>query len=193
MGERIRIKGKVCLLGDIAVGKTSLIRRFVLDQYDDKYISTVGMKVTKKKMEFQFDEYDDNVEVTLLIWDIMGQARESLKSTLSQYERYIPQKDFYRNAKAAIIVCDITRKETFEHIEDWITSLFEVVGEVPIIIAANKYDRVEETEFDLMTVADLAQQYKTKSYLTSAKTNENVDKMFKKIGHRLANECIQNM
>jgi len=117
MGERIRIKGKVCLLGDAAVGKTSLIRRFVLDQYDDKYISTVGTKVTKKKMDFEFPDLNSSVEVTLLIWDIMGQARNVLKSTLSQYERYIPQKDFYRNAKAAIIVCDITRKDTFEHIE----------------------------------------------------------------------------
>jgi small GTP-binding protein len=193
MGERIRIKGKVCLLGDTAVGKTSLIRRFVLDQYDDKYISTVGTKVTKKKMDFELNETNHNVEVTLLIWDIMGQSREVLKDTLSQYERYVPQKDFYRNAKAAIIVCDITRKDTYEHIEDWITSLFEVVGEVPIVIAANKYDLVEEADFDLMAVADMAQQYETKSYLTSAKTNENVDKMFKKIGHHLAVECIKNL
>ena len=87
MGERIRVKGKVCLLGDIAVGKTSLIRRFVLDQFDDKYISTVGTKVTKKKMDFEFPEANCSVEVTLLIWDIMGQALDVLKSTLSQYER----------------------------------------------------------------------------------------------------------
>jgi small GTP-binding protein len=193
MGERIRIKGKVCLLGDTAVGKTSLIRRFVLDQYDDKYISTVGTKVTKKKMDYEFPETNHSVEVTLLIWDIMGQSREVLKDTLSQYDRYIPQKDFYRNAKAAIIVCDITRKETFEHIQDWITSLFEVTGKVPLLITANKYDLVDEADFDLMNVADLAQQYQTRSYLTSAKTNENVNKMFNKIGHHLAAECIQNL
>jgi small GTP-binding protein len=193
MGERIRIKGKVCLLGDTAVGKTSLIRRFVLDEYNDKYISTVGTKVTKKKMDYEFPGSNHSVEVTLLVWDIMGQAREVLKSTLSQYERYIPQKDFYRNAKAAIVVCDITRKDTFEHIEDWITSLFEVVGEVPVLIAANKYDLVDEADFDIMRIAEIGQQYKTKSYLTSARTSENVETMFHKLGHRLAKECIDNM
>ncbi len=192
MGERIRVKGKVCLLGDIAVGKTSLIRRFVLDQFDDKYISTVGTKVTKKKMDFEFPEENCSVEVTLLIWDIMGQAREVLKSTLAQYEHYIPQKDFYRNAKAAIVVCDVTRKETLEHVEDWVKSLFEVVGDVPVQFACNKYDLITEADFDLNQVMETATKFKTKSYLTSAKTNENVEKMFQTLGEKLAKECIDN-
>ncbi|MCK5562457.1 MAG: GTP-binding protein [Thermoplasmata archaeon] len=192
MGERIRVKGKVCLLGDIAVGKTSLIRRFVLDQFDDKYISTVGTKVTKKKMDFEFPEANCSVEVTLLIWDIMGQALDVLESTLSQYERYLPQKDFYRNAKAAIIVCDLTRKETLEHIADWVKSLFEIVGEVPLIFACNKYDLMDQADFDLNKVMEIASKFKTKSFLTSAKSNDNVEEMFQTIGDKLSKECISN-
>ncbi|MCK4821773.1 GTP-binding protein, partial [bacterium] len=173
MGERIRIKGKVCLLGDTAVGKTSLIRRYVLDQFKDKYISTVGTKVTKKKLEFKYPDLKMDIEVTLLIWDIMGQARENLKATLTQYERYKPQNDYYRNAKAAIIVCDITRKETFFHLNDWVSSLYNVSGEVPILFACNKHDQIDQADFDHNKMQEIASKYDAKSFFTSAKTDEN--------------------
>ena len=61
---------KVVLLGDSAVGKTSLIRRFVYDEYDDGYISTIGAKVSKKEVEVEYDGTD--YKVMLMIWDIIG-------------------------------------------------------------------------------------------------------------------------
>ena len=67
--EEIVLK-KVVLLGDSAVGKTSLIRRFVHDQFDDKYISTIGVKVSKRIMPVKFQEND--YEVKLMVWDIIG-------------------------------------------------------------------------------------------------------------------------
>ncbi len=67
------LRSKICLVGGRAVGKTSLIRRFVLDMYDDHYISTLGTKVSKKVVEVPRSEHDLVVRLDLAIWDIMGQ------------------------------------------------------------------------------------------------------------------------
>ena len=76
------IKTKVCLVGDNNVGKTSLIRRFVLDSFDDKYTSTIGTKVTKKEVNVKRDNGRE-VSLSMLVWDIMGQKgfRELLRES----------------------------------------------------------------------------------------------------------------
>ena len=67
-----KIINKIVLIGDGAVGKTSLIRKFVHDKFEDKYITTIGTKVTKKSLNFKSDIGED-VELTLMIWDLLGQ------------------------------------------------------------------------------------------------------------------------
>src|SRR3989449_3200053 len=81
MPETRRMKTKVCLVGEAAVGKTSLVRRYVLDQFEDKYITTLGAKVSKKEMEFDVPDRDLHVQMDITIWDIMGEKgfRELLK------------------------------------------------------------------------------------------------------------------
>ena len=64
MTDKVRVKGKICLLGDLAVGKTSLIRRYVLDTFDDKYITTIGTKVTKKRLNIELPEKQKDVDLT---------------------------------------------------------------------------------------------------------------------------------
>ena len=86
---------KICIVGDPAVGKTSLIRRFVFDKYDDKYISTLGTKISKKDVLYN----DKKIEMTMMIWDVIGQ--QSFKSI---------HKSAFKGAKGAFIVCDLTRK-----------------------------------------------------------------------------------
>lgn len=188
--QTIRIKGKVCLLGDVAVGKTSLIRRFVFDTFLDKYISTIGAKVTKKSMKIPYPEFERNIDLTLMIWDIMGQHAERLPSTLTQYEHYVPPKNYFRNAKAAIIVCDITREDTFENMKKWIKHLFELSGQVPIILTGNKLDLMSETDFPISKITEFAKENKGESILTSAKSGENVEKMFYTIGDMIVKEAV---
>ena len=93
------IKKKICLLGDAAVGKTSLIRRYVMDKYDDEYLSTLGTKVTKKEVEviddFNFVEF----QLTFMLWDVLGQK---------EFKR-IHQAAF-QGTKGALIVCDLSRQ-----------------------------------------------------------------------------------
>src|SRR5712691_8911159 len=76
-----RMKVKVCLIGEAAVGKTSLIRRFVLDNFDDKYIQTLGTKVSKKELVSPSPDASGELKIDMTIWDIMGQKgfRELLK------------------------------------------------------------------------------------------------------------------
>jgi small GTP-binding protein len=188
--QTIRIKGKVCLLGDAAVGKTSLIRRFVFDTFQDKYISTIGTKVTKKSMKIPYPEYERNIDLTLMIWDIMGQHAERLPSTLSQYEHYMPPKNYFRNAKAAIIVCDITREDTFENMKKWIKHLFELSGKVPIVLTGNKLDLMCETDFPVSKITEFAKENDCESLLASARSGENVEKMFYTIGDMIVNETV---
>jgi len=168
------LKSKVCLVGEAAVGKTSLVRRYVLDEFDDKYITTLGAKVSKKEMEYEYPEKDAHVDMDMTIWDIMGEKgfRDLLKDA------------YFQGAKGVIAVCDITRISTVKELDDWIKSVFEVVGEVPVVYAVNKNDLRDEVMM-LFTEKDLQQWTRAfgAEYLyTSAKTGENVEKAFKALG-----------
>src|SRR2546425_13280083 len=72
MPEAQRIKTKVCLVGEAAVGKTSLIRRFVQDEFDDRYITTLGAKVSKREMTFETRDRT-KIDMDMTVWDIMGE------------------------------------------------------------------------------------------------------------------------
>src|SRR2546428_10642472 len=124
--DRQKMKVKICLVGEGAVGKTCLIRRFIQDQFDDRYISTLGAKVSKK--EIKVESPDGGMDVDMTIWDIMGEKgfRELLKEA------------YFHGAQGVLAVCDVTRKETLEDLEDWVAAVIKVTGHVPIEFLANK-------------------------------------------------------
>lgn len=156
---------KVCLLGDSAVGKTSLIRRWVYDIFDDLYIVTFGTKVTTKKIEFK--KLGERVEVTLTIWDIVGQK---------EYKRL--QAAHYQGANGALLVCDVTRPETLDSLTYWITELQKVVGTVPLIFLANKIDLKDRIRVSPEDLKSFAEKYNSGYMFTSAKSGENVEMAF---------------
>ena len=174
MPEIKYIRRKICLLGDAAVGKTSLVRRFVEDVFDDKYVVTLGTKVTMKEMNIKAPDPKQTMKITLMIWDILGQ--KELKRL---------QTGFYKGASGALIVADITRKETFKSIEDWVNSLFLTVGTVPVLLLLNKSDLSEQGVVKGGYIADLTKRYDTTYLLTSAKTGKNVDLAFKRLSEML--------
>ena len=133
---RKKMKAKVCLCGEGAVGKTSTIRKFVYDTFDDSYVTTIGTKVTKKVVNAEYPERDLQVEVKMLIWDIMGQRDflDVLKTT------------YFYGAQGILAVCDMTRKETLDALETWIDAVKNITGEIPTIILGNKSDLVNEQE-----------------------------------------------
>jgi len=167
-------------LGDPAVGKTSLIRKYVLDQFSDNYLSTIGAKVTKKELNYEWD--NRQIELMLMIWDIMGQ-KEDYASSSGRFPSYKPSNMYFRDAKGAIIVADISRYETFENIEFWYTNLMrEAKEEIPIVFFANKVDLLDESQWTRDQIISEFAQYNSPVYITSAKTGEGVDDGFFELG-----------
>ncbi len=165
---------KISLLGDPAVGKTSLIQRFVYDAFDEKYLSTIGAKITKKTQTFttaQNPKLDQDTNLTFLIWDIAGQ-----KAFKSVHQAY------YRGSEGAFIVCDITRRETLDNILDWISELYKVVGNVPALILINKYDLQDKISFGEAEINAVAAQVRVPYYFTSAKSGHHVEAAFQTLG-----------
>lgn len=177
MAEDDLMKVKVCFIGDAGVGKTSLIKRFVLDVFDDRYIATIGTKVTKKIVDVEGPE--GPAKVMMLIWDIMGQKgfRELLREA------------YFFGAHGAIAVCDLTNKETLEELRYWVKALTDVAGDVPIVFAGNKADLENERVIKEEDLKELASKYKGTAFLTSAKTGQNVEAAFK----QLAAEMMEKM
>lgn len=166
-------KKKIVLLGDGAVGKTSLVRRFVFNAFSDEYIVTIGANFKKKTIEYP----KLDVQLDLMIGDLIGQ--QGFENT---------QKFNMRGSSGAFIVCDLTRKDTLKSLDRyWIPLLKDVLGSVPpIIFLANKLDLVspdsEELKFFRKGLIELCEKYDARYYLTSAKTGENVENAFREIG-----------
>jgi small GTP-binding protein len=152
------------LLGDPAVGKTSLVRKFVFDMFGDKYLSTLGAKPTKKVI--QLGEHN----ITLIIWDIAGQS-------------YSLHPTYYSGAKGALLVCDLTRRRTAESLLSWHTSLKAKVGRIPVRVLANK-DDLPNQEYD----DNIIRQIGFEPLRTSAKTGANVDRAFQELTELMINE-----
>ena len=157
---------KLCLLGDGAVGKTSLVRRYVFDVFDDKYLMSFGTKVSKKTVAL------DDTQVDLMIWDILGQRTNSTLHSA-----------YYRGAVGALIVCDCTRPETVASLSSWADGFVSVVGDMPMMILANKCDL--EKVVSMTELKSFCDSIGSKLIETSAKTGANVEKTFAQIASRM--------
>jgi small GTP-binding protein len=186
MSEINTYKRKIVLLGDGGVGKTSLIRRFVINKFDDKYLCTVGTKVTEKNLLVK-DKQGEKMKLRLLIWDFMGQKgfRKIEKSGL-------------RGTSGAIIVYDVSRPETMASIEEyWIPRLHEAAPDVPIMILANKIDLFSDSEktsqetTSSANLQNMLNRNNASGYFTSALTGNNVGKAFSGMGKMLIKNLIQ--
>ncbi len=177
------VKKKVVLLGDSAVGKTSLIRRFVFDAFEDAYVATIGGKVSRKSLRVEGP--NGTVDLGLMVWDLIGR------------EGYVGfHAGTFAGTKGAILVADLTRHETLESLERyWIPLLFKVVGAVPLVFAGNKADLTERA-FAPDDLAAVAARYGgghgrvlpghlESSYATSAKTGDHVERAFESLGYLL--------
>ncbi len=170
------VKAKICLVGDVAVGKTSLIKRFVLESFEDRYVATVGTKVSKKTVQVQWKGQPATMD--LMVWDIMGEKGF----------RALLRDAYFEGAHGVIAVCDLTRKDTFYDLDNWIKMARKQVSDVPAVIWGNKADLGERrvvTEEELTRMGSILS---AQTFLTSAKTGNGVNDAFQvladAIGHR---------
>ena len=161
---------KVALIGDGGVGKTSLINRFVKGQFDDRYIHTIGTNVKKKTVLL----HDEKAEVTLMVWDLQGQQNDP--GVISHMFR----------SEGAIVVCDVTRDQTFNNMPEWIAILEkELGGRVPMVFLGNKSDLEEQALIGQTQLQYMASRYGASWHLTSAKTGQNVEEAFTELARRM--------
>ncbi len=164
------ITKKICLLGDFSVGKTSLIRRFVEGKFSDNYLSTVGVKISRKSLKVKKET--ELFEVHLLVWDLEGHTK--FKSITPSY---------LKGSRGAIIVADLTRADTLNGLDKHIELFLEINPDATIAIALNKADLIQEERLnklmELYGKSDRCQVVNT--YQTSAKTGKNVDNIFQEL------------
>lgn len=164
---------KVCLLGEFAVGKTSLIRRFVERRFDEKYLTTVGTVVTRKAVPVA------GVMVNLLIWDLAGGRNFSRSSYLV-------------GLAGALLVCDLTRNETLDAFRGYVANVQQVNPQAVVILLANKSDLTDERVITAEQLQAMAKETGAPLFLTSAKTGDQVETAFTLLAERLAPSKTQS-
>ncbi|MEL7037870.1 MAG: Rab family GTPase [Cyanobacteria bacterium J06592_8] len=170
------VSKKICLVGDFSVGKTSLIRRFVDRQFSDQYLSTVGVKISRKKLDLAESENQSQQSVQLLIWDLEGHTK---------FKGITPS--YLQGASGAVVVGDVTRQDTLERIPEHIDLFLSVNPKGWIIVAFNKIDLLDSDsleEFERKMFFSKSSQILS-TYQTSAKTGDYVDEMFMMLSHQL--------
>ncbi|XP_065186968.1 ras-related protein Rab-22A-like [Sycon ciliatum] len=165
---------KLCLLGDAGVGKSSLVLRFVSDTFNTNSESTIGASFMSKVLEVNDQAYKYQ------IWDTAGQEK---------YRGLAPM--YYRGAAAAIVVYDITSKESFQKLQDWMRELQHLgPPEIVLAIAGNKCDLSEKREVAFEDAKNYAEQMNAIFAETSALQATNVHALFEAISKKLPQEVV---
>jgi small GTP-binding protein len=162
------IQKKVCMLGTFAVGKTSLVRRFVESIYSDKYHTTVGVKIDKKMVPV------NGSELMLVLWDIEG--------TESEHEM---RTSYLRGAGGYLLVADGTRQDTLYKAIALQERVKETIGAVPFLLLMNKADLTDEWSISERETTALHEKG-WEVIQTSAKSGFGVENAFHSLAKRMA-------
>ena len=153
---------KYIIIGDAAVGKSNLLLRFAQNDFKSEYQLTIGVEFGAKNIDI------DNKKYRLQIWDTAGQ--ENYRSITRAY---------YKNSVCAILVYDITNRESFDHISSWIEDcLAQSPKTVFMVLVGNKSDLNDKRKVSIEEGQQMAKNNNLLFFETSAKTGDNVDKIF---------------
>ena len=165
---------KLILIGDSSVGKSNILLQYLKGQFDPNSKATVGVEFGTKNIEI------NNKKIKIQIWDTAGQER--YRSITSAY---------YRGAKGAFIVYDITRKTTFDNIDRWVADL-KANGDdnISIVLIGNKLDLEDKREVQKDEGVKKSEEFKTAFMETSALNGDNIDKAFDELIEQIyQNNC----
>ncbi len=161
------LQKKICLVGSSAVGKTSLVARFVRSIFSEKYLTTLGVKIDKKIV------VAGPQEITLVLWDLNGD---------DEFQKL--QMSYLRGMAGYLLVADGCRRKTLADARELQQRIADNIGALPFILAVNKADLRAEWEVDDATLAELA-VCGWQVELTSAKSGEAVEAAFQKLARML--------
>ncbi len=161
------IRKKICLLGAPGVGKTSLVRRFVSQTFSDDYLTTIGVKIERRKLDV------DGEEVQLLVWDIHGEEG-SLAIAPS----------FLAGAAGHLLVVDGSRPETVSAVLELRSRLLKLGSDAQVVVALNKADLVQDWTVVEAALEQMEQPPAARA-ITSAKTGDGVEDAFQSLGRAI--------
>ena len=161
------LKKKVCMVGQFGVGKTSLVRRFVNSIFDERYLTTVGVKIDRKDVTL------GSTSVTLMLWDLAGE------DDLAQLK-----VSHLRGANGYILVVDGCRAASLVKAVELQQRIVEQLGPLPFVVVLNKSDLRDQWEVRDTSVRDRGWSV----FETSAKAGTGVEEMFRTLAGKLLNE-----
>jgi len=162
---------KVIVIGDPAVGKRELLAKFAVNQFEEKYLPTVGVSILKEPIELN----DFNATVNLMFWDIAGQP-----------QFYMLHRPYFNGADGMLLVFDITRSSTFSNINNWYSAAVKYgLSGIPRILIGNKAHIKGERRIILPMAEYLAEKLNAHYYETSTLSGENIKEAFEKIAEEV--------
>ena len=164
---------KIVLIGNVAVGKSSIIKRFIFNEFTSDYKGTIGTESSRKSLLIS-----DNKKVNLSIWDTCGQ--EKFRTVTRQY---------YRDTQAILLVFDLTDEKSFDNLQSWYEEAMEYINEIKCIffLFGNKSDKINENKVNEKEIKNFMRKNpKIKKYFeVSALDGHNIDLAFDRIGQYL--------
>ena len=167
---------KYIIIGDAAVGKSNLLLRFAQGDFKEEYQLTIGVEFGAKNLDI------NNKRFRLQIWDTAGQ--ENYRSITRAY---------YKNSACSILVYDISNRESFEHIVNWIEDcIAQSPKTVFMVLVGNKSDLNDKRKVSFEEGKQMAETHKMMFFETSAKTGENVDRIFEESASEICKKIDEN-
>ena len=175
--ENYEMMFKVVLVGDSSVGKTNMMSKYLRNEFHEDSKATVGVEFGSKQFNIE------GHPIKAQIWDTAGQER--YKAITSAY---------YKGAKGAFVVYDITRKQSFESVDRWINDLRAAADKnLSIIIIGNKCDLEDQRQVNKEQGEEKAKNFEVAFMETSALSGENLDKAFEKMINEVFKKCHEEM
>lgn len=158
---------KIIVIGDPSTGKTELLTKFAMNHFEEKYLPTVGVSISKVTIELE----DNDATVNLIFWDIAGQP-----------QFYMLHRPYFNGADGILLVFDITRSSTFSNINNWFSSAVKYgLSGIPRILIGNKAHLKEQRKIILPMAEHLSKKLNAPYIETSTHTGQNVKVIFQKI------------
>jgi small GTP-binding protein len=190
-----RLTGKIVLCGDGGVGKTSLRRAYLGQEFNSNYLETLGADFATKVISLDFESQEYSIKY--LIWDLAGQPNFNAVRT-----------NYFKGSHAILIVYDVSNRSSYENVINWVEEIrksLESEGIPPISLLGNKIDLVVENTVDnyinpsegSKLAEKISENYYKSNYdvpyiETSAKTGENVGKAFQLLSKHLVKDYVEN-
>ena len=156
---------RISFLGDAACGKTSIINRYLENRFSDIHLTTIGLEKNEKKMKMK-----DGTQMKVILWDTAGQERFKTMT-----------KTPIKASQGIVLVFDITKKSTFENLENWVKTIKENNNNAPVALFGNKSDMIDDIEVNTEDAEKYAKEKEMFFFETSAKENVNIKEGLDKI------------